>query len=122
MKVTVLRGASSVFAIRSFREAAFTRGQRTKNRIQVLNRRIRSSDHQAEPALQSPDSAACANVQVMNAAALQIAGSSNIVNVIRVSPIDEDIVRLELWRNFGNRVIHDRRRNHEPYTPRQRKF
>jgi hypothetical protein len=67
------------------------RCQRFKNRIQVPHDGRGAADHQAEATIESPDSAACADVDEVNAPGGQFTRPAQIVDVMRVAAVDDDV-------------------------------
>ena len=78
-----------------------------------------AADHQAVAALQSPDAAAGADVDVMDALGLQFLGAANIVDVIRIAAIDDDVAFFHARRELPSVCIHDGGRHHQPDRARR---
>ena len=71
VNVAFFGGAAEFFAAGSARNVAASRRQRFENRIEPLHRFFRAADHHAVAALESPHAAAGADVDVVNAFALE---------------------------------------------------
>ena len=57
-----------------------------------------AADHLAEAALQSPDAAAGAGIDVVDAPWPQRLGAADVVDVVGVAAVDDDVARLERGR------------------------
>ena len=54
----------------------------------------------------------------MNAFGGEFLSASNVVDVIRITPVDDDVILFELAHQIVKRGIYHSRRNHEPDRPR----
>src|SRR5215471_606631 len=95
MQVTFLRHAGNFFAARSPRHISRARREGPENRIETLHHSRLSADHLAIAAFESPDASACANVAVVNPFRGKLLRAANVVDVIRISTIDNHIVSLK---------------------------
>ena len=55
-----------------------------------------AADHHAVAALQAPDAAAGADVDVVDALRREFLGAADVVDVVGVAAVDEDVARLEV--------------------------
>ena len=96
-------------------DIAASGGQRLENRIQLLHHFLRSADHHAVAAFQSPDAAAGPDINVVNALVLELGGAANVIFEIGVAAVDENVAGLHA---LGERVHGLLRgtagRNHQP--------
>jgi len=76
------------------------------------------ADHLAIAALESPNAAARADVDVVKALRRKFLGAANVIDVVRISAVDHDIAYVELAGQFVERCIHYARGNHEPNSAR----
>ena len=87
--------------------------------IEMLNGRGVAADHHAVAPLEPPDAATGADVDIMNALGGEFSGPPNVVDVIGIAAVDQDVAGVEERREFGNRLVNDRRRHHQPDRPRR---
>src|SRR5436309_1477039 len=80
--------------------------QGREERVEMLDDLVLSTDHQAVAALESPNAAARANVNVVDVLSLELGGAPDIIAIVRVAAIDDDVARSEVWDNVGQRCIH----------------
>ena len=85
----------------------------------MLHHLGRSADHEAVAALRAPDAAAGAHVAVLDALFSQLFGAANVVNVIRVSAVDQDVALAQQLLEGLNLLVHHARRNHQPHRLRR---
>ena len=106
VQVALLGGAGSPLAAGRAVGAASTPGASV---AKIGSRRcttlVLAADHQAVAALEAPDAAAGADVDVVDALAPRArCGAGDVVEVVRVAAVDEDVVRLEQRRELRRRV------------------
>src|SRR5262249_38022012 len=65
--------------------------QRAEDRVEPLDRLALAADHQAVAALEAPDAAAGAHVDVVDAAPGELAGAGDVVVVVRVAAVDQGV-------------------------------
>ena len=80
------------------------RSERLEDRLEASHRRLLAANHQAVPAFDSPDAAAHADIDVMNTSGFQLFRATNIVDIVRVSAVDDHVAWLELWRERSHRL------------------
>src|SRR5215213_3353211 len=81
-----------------------------------------TSDHLAISAIQSPNSAAGAHIDVMNAFCFKLVCAANVVNVIRVSAVDNNVVCLYKFNQLMENSIDKSGRDHQPDRTRRLKL
>jgi len=72
------------------------------------------ADHQTVAALQAPDPAACAAVEVVKTLWLEALGAAAVVSEVRVAPVNDRVARLHQIRKLVNHFVRDGRRHHDP--------
>ena len=111
----------AVLAARCFLDRADARCQSFENRLQVVKGRLVAADHHAVTAVQTPDTAAGAHVNVANAFASHGLGAAHVVLVIGVATINDGVAGREHLAElrhggFGNGA----RGQHDPDRARRR--
>ena len=66
--------------------------------LEVVDDLLLAADHQAEAALEAPDAAARAAVDVVDALLAQRRRVPDVVDVVRVAAVDDDVAGLEHLR------------------------
>src|SRR5580700_5563076 len=105
MNVTLFGRASKFFPARGARNVAYARSQRLENRIEPLHRLFWSANHHAVTALQTPDPAAGAHVQIVNAFALELPRTPDVVFEIRIAAVDDGIPGLHGLRQLLHSLL-----------------
>ena len=93
--VTALGAAIAFLAPWRARDIAKPGSKRRKDRIEVIHGLLRAADHHAIAALDTPDAAGGAAIDVADTLLGQFLGATNIVLVERIAAIDDDIVALQ---------------------------
>src|SRR5580700_3660273 len=91
VQIALFGSTSELFASCCPRDITNSRGDCFKDRIEVLHRRVRATDHHAVAAIQSPDSSTGTNIDVVNPFRGQFLGPTDIVDVVRVSAVNQDV-------------------------------
>ena len=86
--------AVAAVAPRRARDVAGTRSERGENRVEAEHRFAIAADHHAISALETPDAAAGADVDIMDAALLQRLAAAYVVLPERIAAIDDDVAGL----------------------------
>src|SRR5690348_11825476 len=73
-----------------------------------------AADHHAIAALQAPDAAAGADIDVMYAPGAKLLGAADVVDVVGIATIDQDIVRLQMRQQVGDCLVDDAGGHHQP--------
>jgi hypothetical protein len=85
----------------------------------VLDRLVFAADHQAVAPVQAPHAAAGADVDVVDAGALEVLGPGDVVPVVGVPAVDHDVAGFEQRPQFVQRLGDDAGRHHDPDGPRR---
>jgi hypothetical protein len=80
----------------------------------VLDDVFFAADHLAVAAFESPDAAAGADVDIMDAFGREFLGAANVIDVVRITAIEEDVISGKFGSEIGDGGIDDGRGNHEP--------
>src|ERR1700678_1272543 len=88
MEIALLRRAARRPASRRARNVAGAGREGGEDRVEMSDRGRLAADHHAVAALQAPDAAAGADVDVSNALGGQILRSTNVVDVIGIATVD----------------------------------
>src|SRR5689334_5979801 len=105
--VATLGAGIAVLAARGARDIAKPRRESREDRIEAIHRRLLAADHHAIAAVDPPDSAGGAAIDVANALLGKRFGAADVVFIEGVAAVDNDIVRLQqatetLDRFFGD--------------------
>ena len=76
-------------------DVAFARRQRGEDGIEALDDRLLAADHQAVAALEAPHAAGGADVEVVEALCLQLAGAADVVLPEGVAAVDDGVAGRE---------------------------
>ena len=103
----------------SARRGTDTGRERREDRAQPVHRRFGPADHQAEPTVEPPHSAARTAVDVVDAAGEELLRSRDVIGVVAVAAVDDDVTRFEV----RGHVVHHRAghagRHHQPHRARR---
>ncbi len=92
-------------------------GERAKYGLEVTDRIFFAANHQAVAALQAPDTATGADIEIAYVLLFQIFGTTHIVGKIGVSTVDDDVAVAEQARELLDDIIDDLVGHHDPYCP-----
>ena len=95
VEVAVLRGAARLLAARRARDVAAARRQRRKIGSRRCTGVRLAADHHAVAALEAPDAAAGAHVDVVDPLRRELLRAADVVDVVGVAAVDEDVAGLE---------------------------
>src|SRR5262245_65115080 len=118
VKVTLFRCPPNLLPPRCSWHVSGAGRKAREYRIDVLHSGIFAANHHAIAALQSPDTAAGAYIDIVNLSGRKLLGSTNVVNVIGVATVDQYVIRFEKRREAGDHFVHYRGRHHQPESPR----
>jgi hypothetical protein len=118
MQIAEFGCAINLFAAGGARNVAGARGQRPEDGIEVLDNLRLAADHHAVTALEAPDTAAGADIDVIKILAGEFMSPPDVVDVIGVAAIDEDVPCVQERYQSGNGLVHDPGGHHEPDRPR----
>ena len=110
------------FRARRRRGGVHAGGERLEDRVEPLHRRVLAADHQAVAALQPPDAAARADIDVVDALRLQFGGAADVVVVVGVAAVDDDVVFIEQRQQLLEGLIDRRGGHHQPDGARRGEF
>src|SRR5579875_1934592 len=96
---------------------ALAGGDGPEDRVEPLDRLGLAPDHQAEPALQPPDAAAGAAVDVVDAVGPQLLGPGDVVPVVGVAAVDHHVVGVQQRPQLVQGLLHDAGGHHDPQGP-----
>src|SRR3954470_7111781 len=116
MEVAVFGRAAEIFAARRSRDITSSWSQSFEDWIKSLYRFFRATNHHAVAAVDSPNSAAGADVDVMDALALKLFCAADVIFEVRITAVNDCISRLQILRNSLNcRLGRSPSGNHGPY-------
>src|SRR6185312_6199997 len=92
---------------RGARDVAEAGGERREDRIEVIDSLLRAADHHAVAALDAPDAARRAAIDIVDALLGQLLGAADVVLVVGIAAVDDDVLRRQqavetLDRLFGD--------------------
>ena len=96
--------------------------KRREDSIQVLYDFEFSTDHHAIPALKPPHSAARTDIHIVNMFCGQVIRTSDIIDVVRVTSVDQRVTGVEARHKLGDRFFDRTRRYHQPNRSRLLQF
>src|SRR5712692_4539861 len=114
VEVALFGCAAGFFTPRRARRVAAAGRERFENGIQMVDNVVFAADHLAIAALEAPDAAAGADVDVVNAAGGKFLGAANVVDVVGVATVDEDVAGFEFGGEVMESCIDDAGGDHEP--------
>src|SRR5215212_3305170 len=114
MQVAFSRATRTGCTARRRRNSVTARRQRFEDRIEMIDYLLLASDHLAVAALESPHTTARAGVNVMNTLCFQFLSTTNIVDVVGVTTVDDDVVRTHHRSEIVEGSVNERCRNHQP--------
>ena len=100
MDVALFGARIETGAPRRLLDLALAGGKRGKDRIEMVDRGLVAADHQAIAALEAPDPARGADIDITDAGLQQVGGAADIVLVVGIAAIDQDVI----GRNAGGQM------------------
>ena len=88
MQIALFGGAAKLLSCRRACDVPAAGRQRGKDGIQTLNDRCLAADHHAVAALQSPDAAARADIDVVNSLRRELLSAPDVIHIIGVAAVD----------------------------------
>ena len=85
-----------------------------EDRIHTIDSFLVTADHHAVASLKSPDPAARADVQIVDAGFFEVGAASAIVAEVGITAINDGVVRLEVSGEFIDDFVGDGGRDHDP--------
>src|SRR5262245_44890529 len=95
IKIALFGRPLNILPPRCGRDIAVSGCERLEDRLQLIEDLSLSADHEAIPAFRPPDSAARADVQIMDALFGQHPGSPHIIFEMRIAAVDDDVAAGE---------------------------
>ena len=80
----------------------------------MLNDRGFASDHHAVATFQPPDAAARPDIHIVDAFGSELFSTTDIVDIIGVSAIDEDVAARQKWEQIVDCLIDHSSGDHQP--------
>src|SRR5262249_23491960 len=115
VEIALLSCSANLFPARSARNVADARSKRFEDWIEMLDCIFGAADHHAVSAVNAPDAATGADIDVVDATAFQFQRPPNIVFVVRVAAVNDDVAGLEALSESINRLLGGiARRDHDP--------
>jgi hypothetical protein len=65
-----------------------------------------TANHHAVAALQAPDSAAGADIDVVDAFRGECLGATDVVDIVGITAVDEDVVGFQMRHDVSDRLVH----------------
>ena len=90
-------------------DVAAARCEGGEDRVEMLHHVALAADHHAIAALEAPDAAAGADVDIVDALGRQLLGAADVVDVIGIAAVDQDIAALEMGQQIGDGLRPPRR-------------
>src|SRR4029077_19136845 len=94
VQVALFRGATDFFTAGGAGDIANPGSEAGEKGIEMFDHLFSAADHHAIAALESPDTAAGADIDVVNFFGGELLGAANVVDVIGISAIHQDVVRF----------------------------
>src|SRR4029077_2755526 len=110
----LFRGATDFITAGSARDIADTGSEACKDGIEMFDHIFFAADHHAIAAFESPNTAAGADIDVMNFFGGELLGAANVVDVIGIPAIDQDVFRFERGQQIMDGLVHHSGRDHQP--------
>src|SRR6476660_5320085 len=96
VEVAMLGGAGGgVLSSRRARDIADTGGEGLEDRIQPLHRPVRTADHHAVAALETPHATAGADIYIVDPLLRQFLGTPDVIDVIGVAAVNQSVADFE---------------------------
>src|SRR5262245_41747638 len=95
VQVAQLRCAADLLTPWGARDGTESWGEGLEDGVEILDGPVRPADHHAVAALQPPDAAAGADVDIVNPPRGEFLGPADIVDVVGVAAVDQDVVLLQ---------------------------
>ena len=115
VNVAALGAGIAFLAARRARDIAEPRSERREDRIEVIDSLLRAADHHAIAALDTPDAAGRAAIDVANALRRQFFGVADVVLVKGIAAVDDDVVPVQQAAELLDHLFGDlARRQHQP--------
>ena len=110
----MLGSGIALVATRGALDGADAGSQGGKDRVEVLDDARLAADHKAVAAVEAPDAAAGAGIDIVDARRGEPLGAIDVITIIGIAAIDDDVAALEERLELGQRPIDHRGGHHEP--------
>src|SRR6266480_1869052 len=114
VKIPLLSSSSSIFSSGGASCCIKARSQRREDRIEMLDDVLFTTNHEAIATFQTPDSATCTAVHVVDTLRFKFGGTSDIIMIVRITSINDNIAGIEMWNDGFQGRINRGSRNHQP--------
>jgi hypothetical protein len=114
VQVALFGRTVDLFPAGGARSSAYSRSEGSENWIEPLDDLGLASNHHAVTALQTPNPSAGSHIDVVDLLGRELLCTPEIIDVIRVAPVNEDVPHLKMRRKIGDGVIDNCRRHHQP--------
>src|ERR1700733_13201259 len=115
MKITLLDAWITSLPPVGARDVADTWRQRLQDRVETFDHGLVAADHHAIAALDAPDAAGGADINIMNAAFPELLAAADVVLPERVAAIDDDVAGFhQLGERLSGCFGYMARRQHHP--------
>ena len=114
MEIALFGGAARFFAAARSRDGADAGSQGCKDRVETVHDVILAADHHAIAALESPDAAAGANIDIVDLLRRQFLGAADVVDIVGIAAVDDDVTGIKQRHKAGDRLIDHGGRHHQP--------
>ena len=114
VQVALFGGAAEFLAARRARNVADAGSEGGEDGIEMLDDVFFAADHHAVAAFESPDTAAGADVDVVDFFGRQFLGAADVVDVIGIAAVDQDVAGFEKRQQVSDGLVDHRGRNHQP--------
>ena len=101
------------------RSGGGARRQRLEHGHEATHGLVVAADHHAVAAIAPPDASADADVDVVKAPLAQLASPPEVVDVVRVTAVDDRVSSREMLRELGHDRVDEARRHHQPDRARR---
>ena len=123
MQIALLRSLVKLFAARRMLDLADAGRERLEDWIDGLHGLVRTADHHAVSALETPNAAAGPDVHIVDALLLELGGATHVVFEIRIAAVDDDVTRLHQVAELRDHAVGGRAGgHHHPSDARFRKL
>src|SRR5215472_13126015 len=122
VEIPLLCGSPNLFTSRSAWCCINAWSQGREDRIEILDNVLFATDHQAIAAFESPHTAACSAVHIVDTFRFEFSSAPDIIMIVRIAAINDHITRSKMWDNGFQCRIYRGSRYHEPDSARRGKL
>src|SRR5205807_1953025 len=106
VEIPPLGGAADALSPGRASDVTGAGSQGREDRIEVLDRRRLAADHQAVPALPSPDAAAGPDIDIADALLAELLPAADIVDVVGIAAVDDDVSGRQMRQQVIDGRVH----------------